>query len=276
MLEHLEALNTKRRTVRYTVGWKITPEDEAAIAKLPESAWETSLTQDGQLQAGYHVAELTGLNTREGWPDGMRLIVRRVRPSGRQMKKLTDFEKRTGWWYSISATSIRHLWGIAGSHQIQFLDAFHRDHAEVEDRVRTNKTMDLANLPSTSWDVNTGWMLAANLACDLDAWFRLLTLHDHDELTHAEPQTMRFRLTAGPLPQRGPGRKTTRTLRARGTRRSRGVTRRPAPHPHRTLRANRRTGQRLNPADESRPRGEFPPIDPLIGSVERDRERAVW
>ncbi|MET7515772.1 transposase, partial [Streptomyces sp. NPDC005480] len=38
LLEHLTALNTKRRTVRYTVGWKITPEDEAAIAKLPASA----------------------------------------------------------------------------------------------------------------------------------------------------------------------------------------------------------------------------------------------
>ncbi|MFE4578103.1 IS1380 family transposase [Streptomyces chartreusis] len=194
LLEHLEALNTKRRTVRYTVGWKITPEDETAIAKLPESAWETSLTQDGQLQEGYQVAELTGLNTREGWPEDMRLIVRRVRPSGRQMKKLTDFEKRTGWRYSITATNIRHLCGIAGSHQIQFLDALHRDHAEVEDRVRTNKTMGLTNLPSTSWDVNTGWMLAANLACDLDAWLRLLALHDHDKLAHAEPQTMRLRL----------------------------------------------------------------------------------
>ncbi|MGW9497656.1 transposase [Streptomyces prasinus] len=44
LLQHLEALATKRRTVRYTVGWKITSEDEAAIARLPESAWETSLT----------------------------------------------------------------------------------------------------------------------------------------------------------------------------------------------------------------------------------------
>jgi hypothetical protein len=38
LLEHLEALNTTRRTVRYTVGWKITEDDEKAIAKLPEAA----------------------------------------------------------------------------------------------------------------------------------------------------------------------------------------------------------------------------------------------
>lgn len=191
LLERLEALNTTRRTVRYT---KITPEDEAAIVKLPESVWETSLKQDGTLQEGYHVAELTGVNTRDGWPEGMRLIVRRVRPSGRQMKKLTAFEKEAGWRYSITATNIRHMWSIAGSHQIQFLDALHRDHAEVEDRMRTNKAMGLNNLPSTSWQVNAGWMLAANLACDLDAWLRLLTLHDQTELADAEPNTMRFGL----------------------------------------------------------------------------------
>ncbi|MGW0885856.1 IS1380 family transposase [Streptomyces sp. NPDC002671] len=194
LLEHLEALNTTRRTVRYTVGWKITEEDEAAIAQLPENAWETALTQGGELQEGYHVAELTGLNTRDGWPEGMRLIVRRVKPSRRQLKKLTDFEKKTGWRYSITVTNIRRLWGIAGSHQIQFLDVLHRNHAEVEDRIRTNKAMGLHNLPSQSWQINTAWMLAANLAADLDAWLRLLTLHDSEDLADAEPDTMRFRL----------------------------------------------------------------------------------
>ena len=60
--------------------------------------------------------------------------------------------------------------------------------------MRTNKAMGLALLPSLSWTVNQGWMLAANLACDLDAWLRLLTLHDQDDLAEAEPQSMRFRL----------------------------------------------------------------------------------
>ncbi|MET8130013.1 IS1380 family transposase [Streptomyces sp. NPDC005065] len=194
LLEHLEALNTRRRTVRYTVGWKITEEDEQAIARLPEAAWETSLRQDGDLQEGYFVAELTGLNTREGWPEGMRLVVRRVRPSRRQLKKLTAFEQHTGWRYSITATNIRHMGHIAGTHQVQFLDALHRDHAEVEDRVRTAKAMGLANLPSKSWETNASWILTANLAADLDAWLRLLTLHDQPDLADAEPDTMRFRL----------------------------------------------------------------------------------
>jgi hypothetical protein len=37
-------------------------------------------------------------------------------------------------------------------------------------------------------------MLAANLVGDLDAWVRLLGLHDIDDLAAAEPDTMRFRL----------------------------------------------------------------------------------
>ncbi|WP_328760319.1 transposase [Streptomyces sp. NBC_00271] len=116
-----------------------------------------------------------------------------MRPSRRQLKKLT-FETKTSWRYSITATNIRHTWGIAGSHQIQFLDALHRDHAEVEDRIRTSKGMGLHNLPSKSWQIDTGWMLAANLAADLDAWLRLLTLHYSQDLADAEPDTMRLRL----------------------------------------------------------------------------------
>lgn len=194
LLEHLENLNTARRRVRYTVGWKMTDADEAAIAQLPHHAWQDSLHQDGTLQPGYAIAELTGLNTRTGWPRGLRLLVRRTRPSRRHHKMLTPFERATGWRYQIIATNIAHLWGIAGSHQPQWLDVLHRAHAGVEDRVRTNKAMGLANLPSKSWSANQGWMLAANLAADLDAWTRLLGLHDQPDLADAEPGTLRYRL----------------------------------------------------------------------------------
>lgn len=54
--------------------------------------------------------------------------------------------------------------------------------------------MGLHNLPFKSWDVNRGWMLTANLATDLDAWVRLLGLHDTDGPANAEIDTMRFRL----------------------------------------------------------------------------------
>lgn len=42
------------------------------------------------------MAELTGLNTCEGWPGGTWMITRRARPSGRQTAQPTGFEKKTG------------------------------------------------------------------------------------------------------------------------------------------------------------------------------------
>jgi hypothetical protein len=195
LLERIEALNTTRRTVRYTVGWKITEADEAAIAALSESAWEAALDQDGAVQEQCHVAELTGLNTRVGgWPAGLRLLVRRARPSRRHLAKLTDLEKRTGWRYQITATNIARMRAVPGSQHPQFLDVLHRNHATVEDRVRTEKAMGLRNLPSKTWSVNLGWVLACNIAADLDAWTRLLGLHDHEDLVRAEPETLRYRL----------------------------------------------------------------------------------
>ncbi|GAA3442057.1 IS1380 family transposase [Planomonospora venezuelensis] len=193
LVEHMQGLNTTRRTVRFTVGWAITGVDEAATAKLPESAWQAAVRQDGQVHPEAGVAELTHLDPRAAaWT--VRLLVRRVRPSRRDAAKLTALEKQTGWKYAITATNLgpRGMRGIAGSHQVAFIDALHRDHAEVEDRVRTNKAMGLRNLPSATWNVNVGWVLAANLAADLDAWTRLLGLYDDAELARAEPQTMRY------------------------------------------------------------------------------------
>lgn len=194
LLAHLEARNTRRRTVRYTVGWTVTDADEQAIARLPDTAWHDALNPDGTVQDGSHVAELTGLNTRAGWPATLRLLVHRVRASRRQLKKLTDFDKRTGWRYSIVATTITRLSGVAGAHQPQWIDALARAHACVEDRLRTGKTMGLRTLPSQDWTVNRGWMLTANLAHDLDCWVRLLGRHDQPGLQRAEPDTMRSRL----------------------------------------------------------------------------------
>ncbi|MEU8252412.1 IS1380 family transposase [Nonomuraea sp. NPDC048916] len=193
LVEHMKGLNTTRRTVRFTVGWKITDTDETAIAKLPETAWQAAVRQDGEVHEHAQVAELTGLDARaQLW--GVRLLVRRVRPSARDAAQLTDLEKRTGFKYAIIATNLgpRGLRGIGGSHQLAFIDAVHRDHAEVEDRVRCNKAMGLRNLPSKTWNVNVGWVLACNLAADLDAWTRLLGLHDDPELARAEPQTLRY------------------------------------------------------------------------------------
>jgi hypothetical protein len=206
VLDHLQTLTTSRRRVRWVTGWAINDTDEQAIARLPETVWTAALRQDGGIheikgddgeRVSYQVAEITGVRDLTGWPSGMRLVVRRVKPSRRDAKKLTAFERRTGWRYQIVATNIparQGLSGVPGSGQGWFVDALYRDHAEVEDRVKAIKRVGLGLLPSKSWQINTAWVLAATIATDLDAWTRLLLLHDQPELAAAEPETIRMKL----------------------------------------------------------------------------------
>lgn len=194
---HMTGLKVPGTTLLFTSGWTITATDEDDIRKIPEKAWKPGVDQAGHAEEGTDVAEITGLMTRSGnWPPGLRWIIRRVKPSRRHLKKLTACEQEAGWKYSIIVTNIPEegIEGVPGSRHAQFIDVLHRQHAVVEDGVRTGKAAGLRNLPSRSWRVNCGWTVAANIAADLQAWCRLLGLHDQDGLADAEPDTLRHRL----------------------------------------------------------------------------------
>jgi hypothetical protein len=197
LIEHLLSLSTPAKKVLFTCGWTIMAADEDAIRQVPAGAWKPGTTQDSRAEQDKDVAEITGLMTRAGnWPEGLRWIARRVKPSRRHLRNLTDYEKKTGWKYSITCTNIPGdgIGGVPGSHHPQYIDVLHREHAVVETGgVRTAKAMGLRNLPSKNWQVNVGWVLAANIAADLTAWTRLLGLHD-DELRDADPDTLRYRI----------------------------------------------------------------------------------
>jgi hypothetical protein len=198
LIKHLLGMSSPRRKVLFTCGWMITDADEAAIMRVPESAWKPGAGQDGAAEEDKDVAEITDLMTRAGkWPGGLRWIARRAKPSRRQMRNLTAYEKKTGWRYSITCTNIpeKGMPGVPGSHHPQFIDVAHREHAVVETGgVRTAKAMGLRNLPSKSWQVNKGWVIAANIAADLTAWTRLLGLCDDPDLREADPDTLRYRI----------------------------------------------------------------------------------
>jgi hypothetical protein len=196
-INHMLELEIPDGELLFTSGWTITETDEEDIKMIPEDAWKPGVDQDGHVQADTFVAEITDLMTRSGnWPDSLRWIVRKVKPSGRHLKKLTAYERRTGWKYSIIVTNIPEegIEGVPGSRHAQFIDVLHRQHAVVEDGVRTGKAAGLRNLPSKSWRVNKGWVVAANIAADLQAWARLLGLYDQEDLRDAEPDTLRYRL----------------------------------------------------------------------------------
>jgi hypothetical protein len=106
LIRHLLSLSSPRRAVLFTCERMITAADEDAIRQVPAAAWKPGTGQDGSAERDKDVAEITGLMSRAGnWPGGLRWIARRVKPS-RHLRNLTDYEKKTGWKYSITCTNI--------------------------------------------------------------------------------------------------------------------------------------------------------------------------
>ena len=75
---------------------------------------------------------------------------------------------------------------------MQWLEARHRAHARVEDRIRCAKDTGLRRLPSREFAINAAWCTAAAIAADLIAWLQLLALDG--DLAKAEPKRLRYRL----------------------------------------------------------------------------------
>jgi Transposase DDE domain group 1 len=193
-LTHIVALREQGMSVDFSVGWRLGPAGNtmhAAIAAQPEWAWTPAVDGDGEPTGHAGVLELTGqllaLNRRAlaDYPSGTRIIVRRERPHpGAQ---LDLFEHATGWRYTAFATTTR-----VG--QLAALDARHRAHARVEDRIRCAKDTGMGRFPSREFGINAAWLTAVMIAVDLIAWAQTIVLHDQPDLAKAEPKTLRYRL----------------------------------------------------------------------------------
>jgi hypothetical protein len=187
-LAHIRSLRAQAVLAEFTVGWAVTSRERDAIDTLPTTAWTDAVDANGQPRDGAHVAELTGLlpaRTLADYPAGTRVLIRRERPHpGAQ---LDAFEERDGWRYQCFATD-------TDVGQLAFLDARHRAHARVEDRIRTSKDTGLGRFPSRTFAINAAWLTAVTLAVDLICWAQTILLHDVPTLARAEPKTLRYRL----------------------------------------------------------------------------------
>ena len=117
-------------------------------------------------------------------PD-MRVIVRRELPH--PGATLDAFEIRDGYRYQAFTTNTPRG-------QLAFLEARHRAHARVEDRIRTGKDTGLGHLPSRHQNINEVWVELTLIAADLLALSQSMLLTDQPELHRAEPKTLRYRL----------------------------------------------------------------------------------
>ena len=177
----------------FSVGFTVTNPIKDAIGLLPASAWTVAVdtageprrTDDTGLPVA-SVAELTGLLpglTDAGWPAGMRVLVRRERPHpGAQISLM---EAHDGWRYQCVATD-------TPTGQLAFLEARHRTHAHVEDRVKAVKQTGMGRFPSREFAINAAWLQLAITAADLIAFTQTILLHG--ALAKAEPKKLRYRL----------------------------------------------------------------------------------
>lgn len=216
------------RRVEYSIGWKLDKQTGPAIYSLPEDAWVAMLREDGtpglpatlDRESGPdtvgQVAELTDRlpnlrpNRRPNlrrWPPGLRVFARRVKPLrdttptplpgvGAQLELdgITDAANAaaravTGWRYELFATNSTHP-------DPAWLDARHRGHARVEDRIRCGKQTGAAKYPFQDSAANTAWLTLHAIATDLHSWTRLLACDG--ALAKAEPQTLQDRVLHAP------------------------------------------------------------------------------
>ncbi len=125
----------------------------------------------------------------------MRIFARRERPHpGAQ---LSLFETRDGWRYSLWATNQPTSW-TGWRADPAYIDAAHRVHARIEDRIRTGKDTGIGHFPSTSFAMNAAWLACASIAATLLAWLRHLA--PDGELANAEPKTLCATASCTPPP----------------------------------------------------------------------------
>ena len=168
--------------IRFSLGFGVSEAVRQAILALPERAWQAAADQDGDRREGAWVAELTGRVALCEWPEGTRLLCRRERPHPGAQLSFTDHD---GHRFQCFITD-------QAGQDLAALEARHRAHARVEDRIRCARDTGLRNLPFRDFATNEVWLELVLCAQDLLAWAQALLLTG--ELAKAEPKRLRGRL----------------------------------------------------------------------------------
>jgi len=172
----------RETAIRFSLGFPITEAVRTAITDTAESAWQPAMLQDGEPREGAAVCELSARVELSGWPEGTRLICRRERPHPGAQLSFTDHE---GHRFQCLITDQEGT-------DLAALEARHRAHARVEDRIRCARETGLRNLPFHAFAPNEVWLELVLCAQDLLAWTQALLFEG--ELRVAEPKRLRQRI----------------------------------------------------------------------------------
>ena len=169
------------RGIEFSIGMEMRKPLRLAVLALPKTAWTEAVTAECAIREGAEVAELVGLDLSH-WPVGTRAIVRREEPHDGAQFSLFDPD---GWRHQVFITN-------SSDTDITYLEARHRGHARIEDRIRCAKDTGLRNLPFGDFANNACWVELICLAQDLFAFTQGLVLEG--DLASAEPKRLRYAL----------------------------------------------------------------------------------
>lgn len=171
----------------YSLGFTLTDDIVARIARIPEHVWTPAYDGDGQPRDGAWIVDATGVLDLSGWPAGMRVIVRAERPHPGAQLRFTDVHGNRLTAFVTNTTR----------GQLADLELRHRRRARCEDRIRVSKDTGLRNLPLHGFDQNRIWLALASLAVELTAWMQMLALTGH-QARRWEPKRLRLHLFSIP------------------------------------------------------------------------------
>ncbi|HEY2652503.1 MAG TPA: transposase, partial [Solirubrobacteraceae bacterium] len=166
--------------IRFSFGYPLTEPVREGLIALEESAWRPAIDRDDQERDGAWVSELTDTVNLPDWPDGTRLICRRERAHPGAQLSFTDLD---GHRFRCFITD-------QDDENIAALEVCHRQHAQVEDRIKTVKATGASHLPFHSFQANAAWLELAVAAHDITVWTQLLTLDNEHRL--CEPKRLRY------------------------------------------------------------------------------------
>ena len=171
------------RKLGYSLGFTLPEDAVERLARIPKQAWTPAYDDERTPRDGAWVAEATGVLDLSGWPDGMRVVVRKERPHPGAQLRFTDAD---GLRLTAFATNTPR--GQPADPELR-----HRRRARAEDRIRAAKTTGLTNPPLHGFAHNRIWVAIVALALELTAWMQMLALTGH-QARRWEPKRLRLRL----------------------------------------------------------------------------------
>jgi len=170
------------RGALFSIGFALRATVRDAILAAPDDGWRPALRQDNEEREGADVCELSGLDLHD-WPPGTRAICRREEPHpGAQL----TFSDVNGFRFQVFITN-------QADDDIAYLEARHRGHARVEDRIRCAKDTGLRNFPFSRFALNQAWLELVLTAQALLAWTQRICLRG-SVAARWEPKRLRLHL----------------------------------------------------------------------------------